>query len=58
MRIRLLLPLCAFTAEKAVVSGNDIMRIIEKPTIAVSDNTFEGKKYSALINESVTGQVI
>lgn len=48
----------AFTAEKAVISGNDIIKIIEKPTIAVSDNTFEGKKYSALINESVTGQVI
>ena len=48
----------AFTAEKAVVSGNDMLRIIEKPTIAVADNTFEGKQYSALINESVTGQVI
>lgn len=48
----------AFTAEKAVVSGNDMIRIIEKPTIAVADNTFEGKQYSALINESVTGQVI
>ena len=37
---------------------NDMIRIIEKPTIAVADNTFEGKQYSALINESVTGQVI
>lgn len=48
----------AFTAEKAVISGNDILRIIEKPTIGIADNTFEGKDYSALINESVTGQVI
>jgi len=48
----------AFTAEKAVISGNDMKKIIEKPTIAVADNTFEGKAYSALINESVTGQVI
>ncbi len=48
----------AFTAKKAVVSGNDLIKIIEKPTIAVADNTFEGKAYSALINESVTGQVI
>ncbi len=48
----------AFTAEKAVISGNDMFRIIKKPTIGVADNTFEGKDYSALINESVTGQVI
>ena len=48
----------AFTAEKLTVSGKDIFRIIEKPTIAISDNTFRGKGYSALINEAVTGQVI
>lgn len=48
----------AFTAEKAVISGNDMFRIIQKPTIGVADNTFEEKDYSALINESVTGQVI
>ena len=48
----------AFTAEKAVVSGNDTIRIIDRPTIGVTSSTFEGKTYSALINESVTGQVI
>ena len=48
----------AFSAEKAVVTGNDTVRLIEKPTIGVADNTFDGKEYSALINESVTGQVI
>ncbi len=48
----------AFTAERAIVTGNEIVRIVEKPTIAVTDNTFEEKNYSALINESVTGQVI
>ena len=48
----------AFSAEKAVVSGNDTIKIVEKPTIGVTNSTFEGKAYSALINESVTGQVI
>ncbi len=48
----------AFTADRAVVSGNDIIKVIEKPTIAISDNTFDGKEFNALINESVTGQVI
>lgn len=48
----------AFTADKAIVSGDETVRIVEKPTIAITDNTFDGKEYQALINEAVTGQVI
>jgi len=48
----------AFTADRAIVSGNELLKITEKPCIAISDNTFDGKNYSALINEAVTGQVI
>ena len=48
----------AFTADKAVISGADIRNVIEKPCIAVSDDSFDDTKYTALINEAVTGQVI
>lgn len=48
----------AFTADRVTVAGEDIHRIINKPCIAVSKNSFNDKKFTALINEAVIGQVI
>lgn len=48
----------AFTADKLIISGCETVKITEKPCIAISDNTFNGKNYSALINEASVGQVI
>ena len=48
----------AFTADRAVITGGDIRNIIEKPCVAISSDSFDTTKYTALINEAVTGQVI
>ena len=47
-----------FSVDKAVITNDNMKRIIYKPSVAVTDNTFDKNKYTALINEAVTGQVI
>lgn len=47
-----------FSVDKAVITNDNMKRVIYKPSVAVTDNTFDKNKYTALINEAVTGQVI
>ncbi len=52
----LILP--AFSADRAIVSNETYRRIINNPCVAISPDSFIGKKYTGLINESVIGQVM
>ncbi|MBR3768591.1 MAG: sigma-E processing peptidase SpoIIGA [Clostridia bacterium] len=47
-----------FTADKATIFNSDTTKIIEKPSVGISPDSFDNKKYKALINDSVLGRVI
>lgn len=46
------------TAEKAVVYNGEFRKTVIKPSIVLSNDTFDEKKYLALINSNITGQVL
>ncbi len=48
----------AYSADKAVISNEDFSKTVLNPSIALSDDSFGGRKYSALINSDITGEVL
>ena len=48
----------AFTADIATVQNDSLKKIIKFPCVAISPDSFDGTKYTGLINDAVLGQVL
>lgn len=48
----------AFSADSAEIHNKDIHKILNEPSIVITSDCFDSKKYSAIINKNVLGEYV